>query len=533
MQNERRITLRGWPIWVPRSRNMGKSTNSRRSQIVALFGAAVLLFAPAAVVADMPQEHLLVLSSYESPSGVYHALLENSSTKVLEVRPTQVHHALDDYPIETWWMRVDPKVVEPGQWTHFYFATMRDDVDVRSLKAEFDISGEKLTLDIPSSRSELDITYAVHEPSSNIFYFYFRNNTDRPVSIHSIKANGIALTNLGPTTPVELAPGRKGLVLGHLDGLEVPIGGVLPAHMELATAEKVFHRFGYLFSGERSFVGEEDESRTLLWCPTHKHGTYKQAAEKIFQLADSMSVRPRLVHICRNDFLRGIRVFGQCVEQMRVNTQAVSFERGTTGWVRGLLDTNSECKSRSEPGTFAVTIEPVSIVPGSTLSDALGTRELREVVYAGVASGATGIHFRLWQYIESRHDAGRTAVAAELGTIAPYLTISEPVDLMASCSSDQVIAKTLLCGDRGIILIVMRKDIQESEPIGPFDVVLTLPDWLDVSEFLEVGGTRSKGRLASSSEGIRLTVNELDSAGVFILPSVLNRTSVTVSQGTL
>jgi len=496
-----------------------------RSTVLAAFG--VLSLAVCTVASESSEENgLVILSCYESPTGVYHALLQNSTAEVMTISPTSVRRGSDNKSLETWWTRVEPKEVKPGQWTHFCFKTKMVEESVETVNAGFDVFNRTLTLGMSPREPELDITYAVHDSAHGKFYLYLRNNTESILSVRSIAVNEYTLRDLGPTQPVELSPREKGIVFGHLDGLAVPTGGALPAHVEIVTQERTLHRFAYVFSSEQFQVGREGSSELLMSCPTHKHGTFEQAAAKLYELADAAEVNPRSIHICRRRPKEGLRVFGQCVERAVFNLQGSNQTRGKQGWLEGLLDIASLCKTCTEPGVFAALIESGSSLPGSRLGATMAGREARVVVYGEVACGAKGFGFRLnpgpTTDGDSRSYFGMVEfIERELRTILSFLAISEPVDLVTNCSSDRVIPRTLLCGDRGVVLIVLREDLRSRELPRQVDIVLSTPAWLRLSEFIEIGGQRARGTLLQHEDGVKLTVEELDSVRVYLLPSLL------------
>jgi len=82
-------------------------------------------------------------------------------------------------------------------------------------------------------------------------------------------------------------------------------------------------------------------------------------------------------------------------------------------------------------------------VPGGGYTRTPGAAELRQVVYAEVACGIKGVYVRRPQeypqdYAVPLPEAAQTGfvnranvLVAELETLLPYLSVSEPVDLVA------------------------------------------------------------------------------------------------------
>jgi len=170
-------------------------------------------------------------------------------------------------------------------------------------------------------------------------------------------------------------------------------------------------------------------------------------------------------------------------------------------------------------------------VPGGGYTRTPGVAELRQVVYAEVACGIKGVYVRRPQeypqdYAVPLPEAAQTGfvnranvLVAELETLLPYLSVSEPVDLVARCSSAKAVAKTLLCGDRGVLLVVLRTDMPGRGPAKPIEVVLDVPDWLALTDFIEIGGSHDKGQVTECEQGARITLNKPGAVGVYLLPA--------------
>ena len=170
-------------------------------------------------------------------------------------------------------------------------------------------------------------------------------------------------------------------------------------------------------------------------------------------------------------------------------------------------------------------------MPGGGYTRTPGAAELRQVVYAEVACGIKGVYVRRPQeypqdYAVPLPEAAQTGfvnranvLVAELETLLPYLSVSEPVNLVARCSSRKAVAKTLLCGDRGVLLVVLRTDMPGRGPAEPIEVVLDVPDWLALTDFIEIGGSHDKGQVTECEQGARVTLNKPGAVGVYLLPA--------------
>lgn len=140
---------------------------------------------------------------------------------------------------------------------------------------------------------------------------------------------------------------------------------------------------------------------------------------------------------------------------------------------------------------------------------------MRTTVYAELAAGAKGMVFRAT-------DAYRPQIrqiSRELDAIFPFLAICEPADFVTACLSEGVTRKTLLCGDRGILLIVLRKDLDSRQLLQSLSITLSPPKWLELRNLVEIGGGRSEGPLAHSNGQIQLAIDALDCVGVYLMRS--------------
>jgi len=96
-------------------------------------------------------------------------------------------------------------------------------------------------------------------------------------------------------------------------------------------------------------------------------------------------------------------------------------------------------------------------------------------------------------------------LAKEFDRLRPYLRIAEAVEGLASCSAPLVEPATLLAGDKGMIVILLNHDRQQSwpqnemflkdsfflEPVRwPFSVNVKLPKSLPIVEVLEISGNQ-------------------------------------------
>ncbi len=264
-------------------------------------------------------------------------------------------------------------------------------------------------------------------------------------------------------------------------------------------------------------MAPEEIKNNMLVCPTHRHGRPEEAAGKIFLLAEETDSTKRTVQICRSNFEAGLDVFAQCVELISLTPLRSNPSLETQDWLSGLLGLTTKVKRQSEPGIFRVIIDDWIQLPGKGSGSGMGTSELRAAVYAQIACGAKHVSFREKNFLQPQQRRAIAVITGELNLLSSLLAISEPVDLISRVSTPNVVCNSLLCGDKSVIVIALRKSFHAGQTEEPFDITINPPDWMPLSTYFEVGGASTKGTMVWSADGLKLNAELLDNVAVFVL----------------
>lgn len=158
--------------------------------------------------------------------------------------------------------------------------------------------------------------------------------------------------------------------------------------------------------------------------------------------------------------------------------------------------------------------------------------EERIIVWSEIGEGSKGI----WYYVSSPK-AGYPAsppleveigrINRELQALKEYIVISEPVSLVQG-DTEKVTAYTLLCGDKGILLIMMNNDHKSyfEEGKEPFEytskrnleTIVKIPDWLKVTGVIEIKYPEEKQvKYSQEKNTLIIPIDRLDITKQFLI----------------
>ncbi len=235
---------------------------------------------------------------------------------------------------------------------------------------------------------------------------------------------------------------------------------------------------------------------------------------------------PTLIHLCEHQKPDCYFVYGELTDIGVVNPYEIVFYRNPpekNAYFAALG------KRASEP-------RPLWTIPEAFTYR--GTRfptpeEERIIVWSQIGEGSKGI----WYYVANQKTGypANPSLEAEIGRInrelqalKEYLVISEPVAL-AQTDTEKVTAYTLLCGDKGIVLILVNNDHTSSfeegkkpflhHPKEHFTAKLKIPPWLKIQKITEVTAHQTKETLISptQSDNLILPIDRLDITRLFLI----------------
>jgi hypothetical protein len=207
--------------------------------------------------------------------------------------------------------------------------------------------------------------------------------------------------------------------------------------------------------------------RQVLICPSHRHGTFRQAATKIMEQGAELRHHDplafQLTHVCKAVQTDAAAVFAP-LNDMIITNVATGAEEPAKRF-GGLW----EHPSQRLAGRISTAVAPR---PWIALVDLAKDErlplfrhrppspdEVRMMVYYAISRGAGGIH---WRHVPDPHDdpllfSAMRAVSTELETIGPLLCMGCPANL-GSTNDERVEAATILCGPDAILLLLINHD---------------------------------------------------------------------------
>jgi hypothetical protein len=273
-------------------------------------------------------------------------------------------------------------------------------------------------------------------------------------------------------------------------------------------------------------------------CPAHAHGTPEAAAAKFLDdYAQHFMENPSRViqmTICRADMPRAWFRFGDLPDVATMNTclrPPSCYDKEPQKWFCPFSCLGDLAKRATEPGRFlAIILTGPDINELPFLLKGLTSQEWRFLVYCAVASGAKGVIYRHRGQLVSdslSRDAFRQ-LNRELHHLKPLLSIAEPVEWITTEQSNYV-AKSLLCGDQAILVIVFdsryfrrqRDGRFYTPPFGraviPVRVNGKIPHGITVQEVTTPFESLNRDNWDFRNGVLELTADMIDSAQMYII----------------
>jgi hypothetical protein len=330
---------------------------------------------------------------------------------------------------------------------------------------------------VPAAPGGPLIRYAVVQPDG-AGYLYVTNPGNRECTLYGLQLERARVAVTGSPWPITLAPGATRCLPAAFRGVDPGSTQVWHDTARFSSSAGVVHRRLVLFPAERFGFGGEDQHWTMA-CPTHGKGTFDAAAARLFALHRAAGDEPRSVHICRQEFLHGVQLFGPCIEEARVNLQAANLAQGHTDWVRGLLAVGGFCRANTEPGVFSAVIDSESSAPDSPRWAPASGTELETTALLALFTGARGLRFRYstggpWGHQHFQVIAG---LQRRLATLAERFALGYPLSGAVHVATPGVIARAVQVGTQGLLVGLFS---EARAPHAAVALSLDLPPGFDV-----------------------------------------------------
>ena len=317
------------------------------------------------------------------------------------------------------------------------------------------------------------ISYVGFSEDLSKIYVYGQNNTKTPLTIQLLEVAGVNVGDNYQSINNDLPPGDKGCLVFKMPN-RLTLGEYVHIVISAESNEQEFqtrrmakavNKFplssgGGFFSPKLGLDSRNFFVQTIS-CPAHAHGTHKEAARKFL---DDYYLRfsqdPYFLSqmwICRADRPRAWYTFGSLPDAAVMNpvlSESQAYKADTKDCDRfcPFFWLATTAKKAMAPNRYFACI-PVN-PENSVFSQSNHTPdEIKFLVYCAIAAGAKGILYRdTPSFSRLSHDKF-VRLNRELRQLKPLLMMAEPVN-WASTADNNYVARSLLCGDEVILVIV-------------------------------------------------------------------------------
>jgi hypothetical protein len=281
----------------------------------------------------------------------------------------------------------------------------------------------------------------------------------------------------------------------------------------------------------------------IMSCPAHNYGTHKEAAMKfVDDYYSKFSKNPHLLlqmWICRSGKPQTWYKFG-ALPDVAVMNPVLSAPKA--------YQSDTKASERFCPFFWLATIAKKAVAPNRFLAcipiDSKKTsiffrnkctpEEIKYLVYCAIAAGTKGILYRGTLSSDRLSHDTFVRLNRELQRLKPMLIIAEPVN-WASTADNNYVAKSLLCGDEAILVIVFdHRYFGEQQnnklytpafgkALRPVKIKVKIPRGFLVSELKSIYASLPRNLWSCKESQLDFTANMVDSVQVY--KAALIRTS--------
>ncbi len=430
-------------------------------------------------------------AAYTQPSHIGRVVLRNCGDRK-QTLDTVALLSGDGKECSPLWLTVEPRQIEPGAVALVSWFIPTDMINPLQFESDgllgsccLRVNERNYTCNIVEP-SPL-ISYAVQDDEGRI-YLYLKGGALPLPLVTQCFLNGVSVG--APQTI--LCPEACSMLLVvstpqfKMTSIEVPL---ITVQLQLESGEEI-RLFTRLFHTRHTLIREVETHMTVGRCLTHKEGTWREAGKKAVENAAAHLGELRTIKFCNMDLSsHGPFYFASLAEQNHIEPQLAYPQQCRNGdYIAALLESAERTRAWSEPGIFFSWIFPADIHDGTI--PRYSFPKLRAMVYAVLAGGSQGIEFHEIRRDDSEGETKRNylRLQKEVAMLQPLLAVSEPVNLVHS-SSQEVLVRTLLCGDQGILVFLFSREGRPSLEMREYPIVLQAPKGLPLtSSAIEIGG---------------------------------------------
>jgi hypothetical protein len=317
------------------------------------------------------------------------------------------------------------------------------------------------------------ISYVGFSEDLSKIYVYGQNNTKTPLAIRLLEVAGANVGDNYQTINNNLPPGDKGCLVFKMPN-QLTLGEYVHIIISTKSNEQEFltrrivkavNKFplssGGGFFSPKLGLDSKDYFVQTMSCPAHDHGTHKEAAGKFlddyYRRFSQDAYFLSKMWICRADKPRAWYTFGSLPHAAVINPVL----SGIQIYKSDIKDCDQFCpffwlathaKKALAPNRFFACI-PVNPESNVFSQSNHTPDEIKFLVYCAIAAGAKGILYRDTPSFSRLSQDKFVRLNRELRQLKPLLMMAESVD-WASTADNNYVAKSLLCGDKAILVIV-------------------------------------------------------------------------------
>jgi len=389
--------------------------------------------------------------AYQFPSSVCKVLVVNRGPSPLDLVEPQLISGATDGRAALWTM-AEPDVVPPGEmaWiTGLWNLPLpaQGEIPLRLLWAENETSFTAQAV------PRLIVTYCVLAEETAYIYVLNRRASDCSISAADVDDAPVALSE-----PVEVPAGGKALLFGKCTGwrgseFEAPQVVVRLKPSDGAPVQVCAR----LFKPKHTVLRAAGNAPDTIECLSHTHDNDRVAAQKAIAAAAAKRQTLRTIKFCNIDVAaNATATFAQIMERNHIEPQlAYSSECASRNYVQTLLECVEKTRRATQPGITYAWIFPSNIhAPSPT---PYGVARLRTMIYAMLAGGSKGFELFPPKFDDpnGKYAQANNRLLEELAPLRPLIAVSEPVDLLESEEPAGFVVRTLVCGDKGILLFIL------------------------------------------------------------------------------
>lgn len=477
---------------------------------------------------DIEIDHAYLRKLSEYDNGTIHLFLKNNCQSDVRIKNIYLNDELliklpDELAV---WEQAVPNPIPPQKISDIMVKLKYPASKLMKIEAELE-DGRRFSRVIQPINPPLRFTFVGFNESLDKLYIYIMNTGDTSISLNKLYLDSQDITDLVINPILSINPQKKECIIVKLKN-PLRWGDYITLKLEkeeepiAETQVRVYRYFPIQ-------AWDEDKRNTLLMpypkskeefkmfqnaplhkayhvlndpaCKDSKKGILGKNAQKVIYRAKVCrkdKIHTSAIYMCEHEKPRSYFIYGETTDLIMANPYEFAYNKEKPekdGYFIGLA------KLASEPRPLFAISEAFMKKTTDGANRFPTPEELRLIVYGEIAQGAKGIFYFKKHYTEGQGyekspelETEIKGINKELQELKDYLIIGEPMPL-AQTDNPRVEAHAILCGDKGIVLILIDKDYQSffekppyflCTPKENFKITVNLPTWLKIKKIYEL-----------------------------------------------